>query len=630
MNSMRNACFLLGAGASVDAGLPTMVRLREDFLNACRDPLLSARLDEFRTLADETQPQQIEGLLGFLNDTTRNSDSPRDRRDAAILAFEIKKHILRYVSRRPTTVNYLDGIQSFLQPAPLDIFTMNYDVVIETWCQQRGLSFTDGFNPQGEWDQSELTTAECSVRLWKLHGSITWQQENDQISRTGRLGTLREELRTSELRSRTFDASIIYPAAQKTATGILNWLQTSFATRLATVDFLITIGYSFGDEHISTKIARALDQNTALHVIIVAPTPDIPAANLQRSSHPDHHHRIHSQQGTGKSILQPGTLQQIIATIPTTTSTRRIWTPPPYNNPSATPARASAPPTPVGTIILSQPVTSIAHAQNTLLYLAREGKTWTLYQLPWPAPNIPQPRAIANGFHDPRGIAITRDGAYVVDATILGRYMGAGGIWHINLTTGEKTMVVGRPRAGKLLPFIRHREHDAATLGMLRWPTSITAYEDDLLVTESRRVTKIDTTTRTITPITERYFLNLNGITHWCDNEVLVFEHVLTTARAPGPGVGTLWSIDLDDQHPPHCITGGFTNARGLAIDRDRSTAYVGEIGADGTWHVVRVNLTNGQRETMIGTYGGKPGFTMTENHDLLLCTPQGIIKRDP
>ena len=44
---MRDTCFLLGAGASVEAGLPAMARLRSDFLTAYEEQVLSGCLHEF-------------------------------------------------------------------------------------------------------------------------------------------------------------------------------------------------------------------------------------------------------------------------------------------------------------------------------------------------------------------------------------------------------------------------------------------------------------------------------------------------------------------------------------------------------------------------------------------------------
>jgi hypothetical protein len=286
-------------------------------------------------------------------------------------------------------------------------------------------------------------------------------------------------------------------------------------------------------------------------------------------------------------------------------------------------------PQPVGTRILDQVSGSIAQAEDTLLFLARDSETWVLYELPWPLPGNAMPRPVCNGFYDPRGIAIAKGGAYVVDAKILGRYTGAGGVWHVNLKNGDKTVLVGRPRPGGLWSVLRSRDRDVLPLGVLRWPTSITTHNETLLVTESRRLITLNTINGDIRPVGGKSFLNLNGVAHWHDAECLVFEHVLTTTRAPGPGVGTLWSIDLDDRRPPRCITGGFTNARGLQLNHNRTHAYIGEVQENGPWHVVRVDLSNGHREPLPGTYDGKPGFTITQDDELLVCTPDGILKRD-
>ncbi len=627
---MRDTCFLLGAGASVEAGLPAMARLRSDFLTAYEEPVLSGCLHEFVREADRVFPQHVEGLLSYLSEIAMSGDDAQERRTAAILVYEIKKFILRQVSLPAKNLFYLDGFHQFLDSPPLDVFTMNYDSVIESWCEHQHIGYTDGFNRHGMWEHHLLGSDQIPLRIWKLHGSITWEQHEEGLRRANPLGTLREELRTGELRSRTFDATIIYPAAPKKAESILEWLQHSFADRLRNLENLIAIGYSFADEHIGRHIAEALSHNDRLHVVICTLDPDTAHHNLRQHVLPAHHDRVHAHKKTCGETLQPGTLRGIIArSNRPTPATRRAWTPPLYTGtpPTTTKALRSRP-LPVGMLILNCACNIIAQHDRILAFLARNDDTWTLYTVRYPIPAGASPTAVCIGFHDPRGLAITQDSTYIVDAMIHGRYMGAGGIWHVNLSTSKTTMLVGRPRPGGVMTLLRRRNVDTAPLGILRWPTSITVNNDHLLVTESRRLVKVHPTTGQITLITGASFLNLNGIAILGDFEVLAFEHVLSAARTPGSGVGTLWKIDLHGRTEPHVITGGLTNARGVATNSRHTAAYIGEVQPGGYWQIVRVDLTSGEREHLEGGYTGKPAFTITQDDNLLIGTPEGLYQR--
>lgn len=70
---------------------------------------------------------------------------------------------------------------------PNNVFTLNYDLAVEAACINAGIPFTTGFTPQkvrspfppghlsqGQWDPKQFDEADHHVRLYKLHGSISW------------------------------------------------------------------------------------------------------------------------------------------------------------------------------------------------------------------------------------------------------------------------------------------------------------------------------------------------------------------------------------------------------------------------------------------------------------------------
>jgi SIR2-like domain len=56
----------------------------------------------------------------------------------------------------------------------LNIFSTNYDVCIELLCKSRRnkKKYVTGFNPT--WNPQVFEESETDIRLYKLHGSVTW------------------------------------------------------------------------------------------------------------------------------------------------------------------------------------------------------------------------------------------------------------------------------------------------------------------------------------------------------------------------------------------------------------------------------------------------------------------------
>ena len=55
----------------------------------------------------------------------------------------------------------------------IDIFSNNYDNSVEQFCDRYGLSYVDGFDNPG-WNFETFMKLDGGMRLYKLHGSITW------------------------------------------------------------------------------------------------------------------------------------------------------------------------------------------------------------------------------------------------------------------------------------------------------------------------------------------------------------------------------------------------------------------------------------------------------------------------
>ena len=223
--------FLLGAGASKDAGLPLADELTGKVLN-----------DEFGRLDSAKNPPYVtQGILPFLRwikvqvECAGTSDNyVPNYEDFAYFAVQIRDHLrgefdnpavhpliqralselwplllgdlhpcleqLREIA--DATVKYISAVTRqavshdggnldyfrFLVEVPprcnegaLNIFTLNNDVLVEQFLSKSGKSFIDGFEPpfpaaEGRWKPAlfEQSAGADTIRLFKLHGSINW------------------------------------------------------------------------------------------------------------------------------------------------------------------------------------------------------------------------------------------------------------------------------------------------------------------------------------------------------------------------------------------------------------------------------------------------------------------------
>lgn len=150
----------------------------------------------------------------------------------------------------------------------VEIFTTNYDTLIERGLEDERVSLFDGFvgSRQPYFSASSLSSDESApakgwARLWKIHGSVNWtrQDQRDGSTRIVR-GT---ESRTGDLILPSFQK---YDESRKQPyVAMLDRLGRFLTKREDAV--LFTLGYSFGDEHINEVIFEALESQPRVHLV---------------------------------------------------------------------------------------------------------------------------------------------------------------------------------------------------------------------------------------------------------------------------------------------------------------------------------------------------------------------------
>ena len=156
---------------------------------------------------------------------------------------------------------------------PLEVFTVNYDLLLETAFERLRLPYFDGFvgNIEGRF-HTELVEGSPEepgswllpsfIRLWKLHGSVNWAWDSETNSEIVRIGSpVSDE-----------SAVAIYPSDAKydeSRRMPFLVLQDRFRRALAQPETLTLVsGYSFGDEHLNEMLFDAVVRRPRSEIIV--------------------------------------------------------------------------------------------------------------------------------------------------------------------------------------------------------------------------------------------------------------------------------------------------------------------------------------------------------------------------
>lgn len=302
---MARTIFLLGAGASRDAGLPLMPELTRDFKpwlkqaieqKKVRGGQLDGLFDQaIKVVSTGTDDPNIELVLQLLDDllsfkkpstaqTVVNWQQPFDAPDVVIRELEslIRQYIRERLSEptsRPSpevsfgsSFEYLSGLLDFSDHKkddhePLHVFTLNYDRLVEWMATQLAVTFTSGFGEA--WDPSLFELSRWDLCLYKLHGSVDWYRlpARNVIYRGSPIHPAFPDDRPQEV--------LLYPARGKAAhADPFATLVSHFDRALAEAELCIVIGYSFQDAHIRRLVLDRMVTNRRLQLLLVNPKAD--------------------------------------------------------------------------------------------------------------------------------------------------------------------------------------------------------------------------------------------------------------------------------------------------------------------------------------------------------------------
>ena len=286
-----DTCFLIGAGCSRCANKPLIGELTTKVL-ASVDASIKAEFDGLNGTG--TRPPTIEDLINYL---VRYQSILQTVKDAGKHALKpdwiteslqaIKKEIVAQIADTwvdsAVHARFLQRVANKWSKIGRDIFTLNYDTVIEATLDKLRYDYVDGFRgSRRAWFDptvfDEPSVCAPNFRLHKLHGSVNWLRESSGHVRRAVVSTA----------SDITDTVVVYPSEQKylqTQFGVYETLIGRFRSRLRAPNMnncLVTLGYSFNDEHINEAIMDAVNATASNLTVIAFVGPD-PKAAEQRA-----------------------------------------------------------------------------------------------------------------------------------------------------------------------------------------------------------------------------------------------------------------------------------------------------------------------------------------------------------
>jgi SIR2-like domain len=154
-------------------------------------------------------------------------------------------------------VSWVSGTQ---RNHPIEIFTTNYDLLIETAFERAKAPYFDGFTGGHAPFFDPVTVAGNDLparwsRIWKLHGSLGWKIDNGVVVRSG----------GSDCSELVYPDHLKYDLTQKQPYAALFERLKRFLLTPDTI--LLTTGFSFRDAHICAVVGEALAMNANATVI---------------------------------------------------------------------------------------------------------------------------------------------------------------------------------------------------------------------------------------------------------------------------------------------------------------------------------------------------------------------------
>ncbi|VVB91924.1 SIR2-like domain protein [uncultured archaeon] len=283
----KKLVIIIGAGASIPMGIPAMKGFTKEFETHCNDDQLIDLYIKFslrylKKVAHLGRDWDLEELLSRVRElknaessaitkmyrkySFKGNSKPKDKFDQKISSMaqeysELERELLRFIREKCIRPDIGKGIKIYAslfnlsKYFKLEIFTTNYDSVIENVCDSLNIRYADGFMPKGNsgyftWTPESLNTQ--NFNLFKLHGSITWYKDSN-----GRIIKFPIDISGT----RDVQSVIIYPTEYKELfRPPFNRLYFEFSKSIFNSTGCLAIGHSFRDLYMKELLLEKVRQ----------------------------------------------------------------------------------------------------------------------------------------------------------------------------------------------------------------------------------------------------------------------------------------------------------------------------------------------------------------------------------
>lgn len=289
----KRIAFLFGAGTSCSARVPSskvdetdpLIPDMKGLTDLCRNKIAEAG-EAYATAWEKVhfeckertgREPNVEDILSrthMMVESIGQSETLADLDKKGLSKFEdiIRKKIAK--TANPKMNNIVNGpphrefarwLMKVARQYPIEIFTVNYDVLFEISLEEERVPIFDGFvgSYQPFFHPDSLrhkgwTPGDSYTRLWKIHGSVTWHKK--VIGKRTRI--VRGPIDNS--------GEMILPSFQKYDES-RQQPYVAFIDRLSRFlesegALLIVCGFSFGDQHINNIIFESIENHPRTHV----------------------------------------------------------------------------------------------------------------------------------------------------------------------------------------------------------------------------------------------------------------------------------------------------------------------------------------------------------------------------
>lgn len=284
----RHVCFFVGAGAGKACGLPDVAEL----CGLVRKKLPNAEGDLFDKQIKGRTLEQVLSRLRRISSLIEGAEKVDGltAADATMLDKQICKSVVSTLEVSAAKLEPMTNLAAWVARAnyhsPVELFTVNYDLLLETALEAQGIPYFDGFvgnlNARFRTDMVEAPPGSPEgvptqfVRLWKLHGSVNWIRDGADVFRLGNPAG-------DSLVAAIYPSDTKYEESRRVPYIVLHDRLRQALNQPETL--AIVTGYSFGDEHLNELLfdAAARRERSEFVVFCYATIPPEVASRAART-----------------------------------------------------------------------------------------------------------------------------------------------------------------------------------------------------------------------------------------------------------------------------------------------------------------------------------------------------------